>query len=214
MRTAAPITTGIAICMILLSLPAFCDVAPEPGFKRITLNLIVETNEDLSNYRFFIRSGADVKEVFVKDGEQVTIAPLGGGAYYSSGTLIAVPKKSLENLSDAQGEGKLNELQKAVYDRAVPGAIDLVNHSFSREVADREAAGFQDPIYRIERDPQAGLKAVYIAGGAVAGKTAPVESSGRLFWQSAAAAIVAGIFLLFGVTILGIMYFRKKANAL
>jgi hypothetical protein len=65
MRSIATIILGLFVVTILLPLGAICDVAPEPGYKRISINLIVETNEDISDYRFFIKSGADLKEIFV-----------------------------------------------------------------------------------------------------------------------------------------------------
>jgi len=214
MRSTATIILGFFALTIILPSRVICDVAPEPGNKRISINLIVETNEDISDYRFFIKSGAALKEIFVNLGKQTSISPLGGGAFYSSGTLLAVPTKGLDGLSDAPDEGKLSELQIAVYERKIPGIVELLDHNFSREVREAEAAGYQDPVYRIEHDPQAGLKAVYVSGGVAVGKTITAESSGRLFWQSAGAAIVAGIFLVFGITILGILHFRKKAKEL
>jgi hypothetical protein len=56
------------------------------------------------------------------------------------------------------------------------------------------------------------LKAVYVSGGVGSRQDITAESAGRLFWQSAGAAIVAGIFLFFGITILGLLYFRKKGK--
>jgi len=214
MRSIATIILGLFVVTILLPLGAICDVAPEPGYKRISINLIVETNEDISDYRFFIKSGADLKEIFVNLGKQTSISPLGGGAFYWTGTLLAVPTKTLGDLSDDPAENKLNAVQKAVFDGKVPGVVELVNHSFSREIPEADAAGHRDPVYRIERDSRTGLKAVYVSGGAAVGQAVAGESAGRLFWQSAGAAIVAGIFLIFGITILGVLYFRKKTKEL
>jgi hypothetical protein len=204
----------VAAAIILLQMPANGDVAPEPGFKRISLNLKLETGEDLSDFRFFIKSGASVQEVIIKSGEQTVVPPLGGGAYYSAGKLLAVPVKELANFGDAQVTSKMTEMQQAVYQGRVPGTIELVDHLFSRTVSYSESESFEDPLYRIHRDPQVGLKAVHVSGGASVSSTPPTLSSGRLFWQSAAAAIVAGIFLVFGITILGILYFRKKEKTL
>ena len=152
MRSIATIILGLFVVTILLPLGAICDVAPEPGYKRISINLIVETNEDISDYRFFIKSGADLKEIFVNLGKQTSISPLGGGAFYWTGTLLAVPTKTLGDLSDDPAENKLNAVQKAVFDGKVPGVVELVNHSFSREIPEADAAGHRDPVYRIERD--------------------------------------------------------------
>ena len=214
MRTPVLAAAGILMFVILLSLSAYGDVAPDPGFKRISLNLKLESADDISDHRFFIKSGADIEEVFITRGVETVVPPLGGGAYYSAGKLLAVPKKELAKLSDAVGNGKLTELRQAVYDGRVPGTIELVDHLFSRTVDESEADRFQDPTYRIERDPQSGLKAVHVSGGAVTSNAETRTSSGRLFWQSAGAAIVAGIFLLFGIATLGILYFRQKAKAL
>jgi hypothetical protein len=214
MRSTATTILCLFVVTILLPLEAICDVAPEPGYKRISINLIVETNEDISDYRFFIKSGADLKEILVNLGKQTSISPLGGGAFYRTGTLLAVPTKSLGDLSDGPAENKSSALQKAVFDGKVPGVVELVNHSFSREIREADAAGYRDPVYRIERNSQTGLKAVYVSGGAAVGQAVAAESAGRLFWQSAGAAIVAGIFLIFGITILGVLYFRKKTKEL
>jgi len=201
---------GLALLTIFFSSPALGDVAPDPGYKRISLKLIVETEDDLSDFRFFIRSGAEVEEVVVTKGERTEIEPLGGGAYYSSGKLIAVPKKNLTGLSERPTDGKLNELQKAVYDGKAPEMIDLVNHSFAREVRESDASGYQDPVYRIEKDPLTGVRAVQVSGGTNISNTG--VSSGLRFWGSPAVAIVAGIFLLFGIAILGIWYFRRSSK--
>jgi hypothetical protein len=214
MGSVAPITIGVITLTILLSSQTFGDVAPDPGFKRVSLKLVLETNDDLADFRFFIKSGADLEEVLIKRGEQTIVSPLGGGAYYRSGQLLAVPRKDLEKLNDPPGEGRLSGLQSAVYDGRVPGTIELLNHLFSREVLEAEADSYQDPVYRIERDAHAGLRATHVSGGAFVSKPAGPASSGLRFWQSAAAAVVAGIFLLFGITIVGIMYFRKRAKAL
>jgi len=201
---------GLALLTIFFSSPALGDVAPDPGYKRISLKLIVETEDDLSDFRFFIRSGAEVEEVVVTKGERTEIEPLGGGAFYSSGKLIGVPKKNLAGLSETPTDAKLNELQKAVYDGKAPGMIDLLDHSFAREIRESDAPGYRDPVYRIEKDPQTGVRAVQVSGGTNISNTG-ISSSLR-FWGSPAAAIVAGIFLLFGIAILGIWYFRRSSK--
>jgi hypothetical protein len=210
MKTAA----GILLIVVFGTLSAFGDVAPDPGFKRISLNLKLEKAEDFPDYRLFIKSGAQVQEVSINRGDVTVVSPLGGGAYYSTGKLLAVPVNELANFGDSQVMNGMTAMQKAVYDGRVPGTIELVDHMFSRTVNEAEAASFQDPLYRIERDPQAGLKAVHVSGGATTSTAERPVSSGRLFWQSAASAIVAGIFLLFGIATLGILYFRKKAKAI
>lgn len=206
----------IFLCAIMIACSvAVADVAPGPGYKRISMDLNVTTEEDLSpDYRFFIKSGAGLKEVVLKKGETAVIEQMGGGAYYRAGTFLAVPKKNLGSLSEAASSERPNELQTAIYDGKVAGAIELVKHTFAREVRDAEAAGWQAPVYRIERDAQSGLTAVHVSGSPNVGKLNSGESSGRLFWGSAAAAVVAGIFLVFGLAMAGIWYFRKTSKQL
>lgn len=212
-KHTSPIAIGFILLVHLLSTQTFADVAPDPGYERISLKLIVESQDEFPDYRFFIKSGADLKEIVIKKGARTVVEPMGGGAYYRAGTFLAVPKKNLTGLSEAQSNDKLSELQKTIYDGKVVGTIELVKHSFAREVSILEASGWKDPVYRIEADPQAGLKAVHVSGGANESKTDSNVSSGLRFWQSAAAAIVAGIFLLFGLAIAGIWYFRKSSKA-
>jgi hypothetical protein len=205
---------GPVLAIILFAVGAYGDVAPEIGFKRITVKLQLETNDDLSGFRFFIRSGNDVQEIFVKKGETATVSPLGGGAFYSTGKLLAVPDGELQKLNAEKGSERFSELELAVYHGRVPGTIELVDHLFNRTVRVSEVDSFHDPVYRIEKNPETGLKAVHVSGGATVSSAEPAPSSGRLFWESAASALVAGIFLVFGIVILGIIYFRKKAKPL
>jgi hypothetical protein len=214
MRNLAAGPTRLLLVIILLVVGVFGDVAPEIGYKRVSVKLQLETNDDLSGYRFFMRSGNDAKEVFLKKGEKTTVAPLGGGAFYSAGKLLAVPAAELQKLNGEGGPERQNEIERAVYQGKVTGRIELVDHLFSRTVPNAEADSFEDPLYRIEKDAQAGLKAVHVSGGAAVSSDPSAKSSGRLFWQSIGAAVVAGVFLAFGLAILGILYFRKKAKSL
>jgi len=90
--------------------------------------------------------------------------------------------------------------------------LKLVTQSFAREGLAREASGWKDPIYRIEPDPQVGVRAIHLSGGANESKIENAAASGLAFWRSAAAAVVAGIFLAFGLLILGVLYFKKSSK--
>lgn len=185
---------------------AFADVPPDPGYKRVTIKLTIEAKEDFPDYRFFIKSGSDLKEIEVKKGSSQKIEPLGGGAWYRAATLIAVPKKSLDGLSDTPSGGKLSDLQKAVYDGKAAGAIELIKHSFIRDVPQAEAAGWKDAIHRIEKDPEKGLKAVWVSGGANESKADSNsglysnEIKTPLFWTTViGASLLTVAFISLGV---------------
>lgn len=189
------------------------DVAPDPGFKRISLKLVVRTDEDLVAHRFFVVSGDQVREIELGRGANAVIGPLGGGARYSVGTLVAIPRSSLAGSAVDETNGGQNALDSAILESRIPGMIELVKHTFWREVSILET-NWQDPVYRIETDNQSGLRAIHLSGGADLGISGGRESSGLRFWRSAAAAIVAGIFLAVGLAALGIWYFNRSQRTL
>jgi hypothetical protein len=162
MKKLQPLVILVAICAFFAAV--FADVPPDPGYKRVSLSIIVEPAEDFADYRFFLRNGFDLKEYTLKKGEKVTISSMGGGALYRSGTFLAVPKKSLEGLSETleAPSDRLNPMQKAIADGTIPGTITLVEHGFVRDVPTREAAGLESPTYRIEKDSEKSVKAVRI----------------------------------------------------
>jgi len=196
-------TITLLFVLVSLFVTARADVPPEAGYKRITQQLIVESQEDLGEYRFFLKVGADLKEFTLKKGERIGIESMGGGSFYRNGIFLAVPKASLAKLNEAPTDRKLNFLQQAVYDGKVSGSIELIRHGFIRDLRNAEAAAAKDPVYRIERDGEKGLKAVLVSGGAVDTKVAASsysnDSKSSGFWV----AVVGGslmtlAFIFFG----------------
>ncbi len=195
---------------------AIADVPPDPGYKRVTANMVVETKEDLSDYRFFIKSGADLEEVILKKNEQAIIRPLGGGAWYRSGSLFAVPVTGLDGLNSVPAGGRLGELEKTIYDGKAPGMIKLLDHSFIRDVKAAEAAGIKDAVFRIERDPDLKLKAVPVVPDiapirktsepSVAGYSREPKSTS--FW----AAVGGGSLLSLAFISLGVWFARRSKH--
>lgn len=197
---------GLLLVVLCMVGSAFADIPPEPGYKRVSLNLIVEPKEDLNDYRFFIKTGAQLNEIKLKKGEQFKITPQGGGAFYRSGTLIAVPKGSLSKLSEAANGSELNELQKAIYDGKVSGAIELVKHGFIRDVPVKDAAGMKDPVYLIERSDD-GVKATLVAGNTEPVNTTQYsrEPKTPMFWASVAGGSLMTLAFIF----LGVWLIRR-----
>lgn len=195
---------------------AFADMPPEPGRKRVVLSIIVEPADDFTDYRFFLKNGFDLKEYTLKKGEKVTISSMGGGALYRKGKFFGVPKKALTGMSEEPSGDKLNPMQKAIADGTVSGTIELVDHSFVRDVPSAEAAGWKDPVYRLEKDGEKGVKAVLVSGGQpdskAAGSTSPYASGAPTpaFW----ATVAGGSLLTLAFIFLGVYALRRsKANA-
>ena len=127
------------------------DVPPEPGFKRITVDLVVEAKDDFPDHRFFFRSGARMVELSLTKGQRETLRPMGGGAFYRSGSLIAIPKANLKDISSPPNSSDLDKLIESVNDNKVNGGIQLINHSFIREVREGDEEKITDAGYSIER---------------------------------------------------------------
>lgn len=205
------------IFILLLFSLLWADVPPEPGFKRVTVKLVVEAADDFPEYRFFVRSGADVREVTLKKGVPQTIEPLGGGAWYRSCGLLAVPVKSLTGLSEAHTDGKLSDLQKAVYDGKAEGTFELVKHSFTREVRERDVRTVQDAVYMVEKDRDHGLKATIVSGNLEESGTSEPGASyysrdvkTGLFW----ATVAGGSLMTMALIALGVWFIRRsRTNA-
>ena len=69
--------SAILVAVIALFAVARADVPPEPGNSRISVPLTIETNEDLSDYRFFIESPMQLEEVTVHKGTPTVIGTEG-----------------------------------------------------------------------------------------------------------------------------------------
>ena len=207
------LTTALFLITILAS-GLRADIPPDKGYTRVNVQLILQTDEDLPDYRFFLVSSNLVKEIYLKKGEKTTVASLGGGARYSSGAIAAIPAKDLTAFgADPAGE-KLAELEAEISGYRVAGTIKLFTHSFSREIRDAEAGSVTDAEYRIEKTPN-GLAAVAIAGVAAANNvrfgitdvSKPVNIMG---W----AMIVGGVLMSLAIVIVGLWAFlrvRKKS---
>lgn len=191
----------------------FADVPPEPGHKRVSLSLIVEPADDFAEYRFFLKSGFALKEFALKKGEKVTMSSMGGGALYRNGKFFAVPKKALIGLTDEPTDDKVNPLQMALLEGKVPGTIELIDHSFVRDVRVAEATNWKDPLYRLEKDAKKGIKAILVSGGKVESTTSgttgsyySTEPKTPAFWGT----VVGGSLLTLALIFLGVYVLRRS----
>jgi hypothetical protein len=213
MKSLRPLIVLVIVCAFYSSVAA--DVPPDPGYKRITLNLVVEPADDFADYRFFLKSGFDLKEYTLKKGEKITLSPMGGGALYRNGKFLAVPKKALVGLSEERSDQKLNPMQKAIAEGVVPGTISLIEHGFIRDVRSTEASSLKDPNYRVEKDPEVGIKAVLVSGGVDETKTSgnsgsfySTDPQSPAFWMT----VAAGLLLTFAFIFFGAWIARKKKS--
>lgn len=186
----------------------FCvkaDVPPDAGMVRVSMNLITETGDDLSDHRFFLDFYGDLKEVEIKNKGRTSIAPMGGGARYGSGTLLAIPKKSLSGFEGVMSADQLKELSGAINKKEITGVVELASHRFSADVP----AG-QKPAevhYLLVRDGDS-LKAEKITEE----KPKSNESAQSAFSTSRTGLVVGGVLLSLAVLFAGIFAFRKVSK--
>lgn len=110
------------------------DIPPPKGYSKIRVNCVIETNEDLSDYRFFFDFSGALSEVEVKSNGKTSIPPIGGGARYTSGDLIAIPGKNLEVFGKELTYEQLNSLSESIRTKQIEGIIELGAHTFTQTV--------------------------------------------------------------------------------
>lgn len=198
------------ILSVILVLNIFikADVAPDPGYMKVSADLIIETKEDLSDYRFFLDFHGDYREVKIKSNGQTVIPSMGGGVRYSVGVLLAVPSaklKGFEKVSSAEDSQKLlQEIERLKKDGSV---IELTQHSFSKTIPVSERSNWSHPTYRIERD---GTTLKVVDNGNLSPKISLEEESQMKNSFLGIAAIIGTVLVGLAVVIGGIVLFRKS----
>lgn len=180
------------------------DVPPDPGYVRVSVNLVTETTEDLSDYRFFLDFYGDLREVGIKSKGRTEIPPMGGGARYRSGTFYGVPKKSLSGYEEKLSSEQLANLSKAIKAGEIQGVAELAKHSFSADIPKGEKPA--DVYYLLKREENT-LKAVRVT------QEKPKSTASQLtVSDSRTSMIVSGIFITLAVLAIGIFALRKVSK--
>jgi hypothetical protein len=208
----------IAILLLLFSAVLIrADVPPEPGYKRVSLSIILEPQDDFQDFRVFLVSGQSVKDVVVKKGERTTVGSIGAGARYRNGALLAVPIKSLAMFGETPTVEKRKEMEQAILEENVKGTIKLAEHRFTQEVRTSEADSLQDPVFRLERTQDGGITATRVAD-----ETNSKRRRGNVEFEPYGVAkdmtplgwftIVAGCLLTLALITFGVLVFRRSTN--
>ena len=197
---------GLLVTFILLfSVFAKADVPPAAGYVRVAINLVTETSEDLSDYRFFLDFYGDLREVEINSKGRTSIPPMGGGARYRSGTFLAIPKKSLNGLETKPTNEELNKLSKSIKAKEIEGVAELAKHSFSADVPKGKKPA--ESYYLLKREENT-LKAERIVEEAPKSNSSPqLISSG-----SQTSFVMSGILITLAVLIIGVFAFRKVSK--
>ncbi|MEO7539499.1 MAG: hypothetical protein ABIV21_05700 [Pyrinomonadaceae bacterium] len=183
------------------------DIAPAKGYLRVDVGIVLETKDDLGKYRFFLVSSDKVRAIIIKKGEKAFVGSLGRGSRYNSGTIVAIPSKSLSSFGDDPNDEKLTQMKAAIAGDTLAGSIKLITHTFTRDVRVADAISISDAIYRIDKTPT-GLTAVPI--GAVAPQAPANTAIGSLNkYPSYGSTIMAGILMSLTFITVGFFGIRR-----
>jgi hypothetical protein len=146
--------------IFLFSGVILADVPPDPGYTRVHPNLIFEASENFADFRFFLQTPIDIEEITVKKGETQTIDSSARGGPKRFVTLLAIPKSKLTEYGEKLSEEQLKTLHQSVRDKQIDGVIELVKHTFQKDVPAAEKNNWKNPKYSLEKDSTNGIKAV------------------------------------------------------
>jgi hypothetical protein len=169
----------LAVVLLLSCQFLIADIAPPEGYVKVSRAIVLQTDDDLSEYRFFLISGDLVREVVPVVGEKITLSGLGGGARYSGGTLYAVLRKSMSEFPEKLSPDQSRKLSEALTQDKFPGSTELLRQGFSAEVRKEDAASVTDTEYRISK-VSGGIKAEQLPSATLDASpksAAPVPSS-------------------------------------
>ncbi|HLA96788.1 MAG TPA: hypothetical protein VK612_13785 [Pyrinomonadaceae bacterium] len=199
------LTRKIVICFVLLffAANAFADVPPDPGYVRQSANLILETEDDLSGFRFFLESPMEIEEVKIVKGVPTTIEAANRGGAVRFGKLIAIP---LTDLSLISGDLSGPLLETLIRQKKFPNAKELLSHNFQATISYLEQAAWKDPVYRISLSKGL-IVAEKVSKGAGSNSVIPFS-----FWQIVLPVAVAGVLLAVAIAILGIWLIRRSSK--
>lgn len=215
MQKFSRLLLGFGIIISIFTVFAKADIAPDPNETRIAHSLIIETIEDVSDYRFFLNFAGDVREIEVKSNGKTEIPPMGGGVRYSAATIFAIPKKFLKDFPN-KIESSFDEAGKRFSDLIKEkkiGVIELGTHSFSRVVKKSESESYLNAPYKLEKDNENGLKLTRLEVPKSIGGT------DRSIYVINKGLTTFGYIVLIGfptaaILVLGIWLFRKKGRKL
>lgn len=132
---------------LIFAASVFADVPPPAGKTYVTEGLRITAEVNTEPYRFFLVSPINAKEVELKQSKPFEISGTDRGGAAKFAKFVAVPKTSLKEF-----EGKSqSEIEKALHNNIVPGAVELFSHSFQKEAPFYDEGKKYTAVYIIEQ---------------------------------------------------------------
>lgn len=195
---------GLVLLLVLaMSVLIKADVPPQKGYVRVRTDFVVETKEDLSEYRFFLNFYGDLREVQLKPNSKVAVPSVGGGARYSSAQFLAIPKANLPS-GDKFTDDESTNIAMAVRDKRIEGMIELGTHSFIQDVKTANKNKVVTPTYLISRSEGTLIM------------TQQKKNLKKVSWleddENKTKTIIGSTFFSLAIIFGGVFMFRKKSQ--
>lgn len=203
----------LAISIIILTFAGLvlADAAPEPGYMRVGVPLIIESRDDFAGYRFFLDSPGGIEEIKLEKGKTNTISTSGRAGSMRFTELLAVPTASLGAYPPPLTPEKLDELQKAIGEKKIEGVASLFDHSFDEYIKKKERKSWRGPKYILKASAEKKIEVVTVK--ADPRKITRGEVEGEENNSHMAANIAAGSFLSLSFIFGGVWFARRKLGA-
>lgn len=194
----------LSILLLILCLTQFAkaDVAPDADEMRMTADLIINTDTDLSDYKFFLAFAVSVRDVELKSKGNTVLESGGGGAAFSRGSLFAIQKRKLKEFG---GEITAEQIKTLSGGNNI-GAIELGKHQFSQTIKVSEREKWTYPTYKLEREGDV-LKLTKLHD--ISPKISLEEESQINRGKYLTYTIIAGLLIALAILITGVFLFRK-----
>ena len=193
--------SAIIFFTCLFCLAARADLPPDVGYILQSVSVTIQTQEDLSDYRFFIESPMRIEEISIEKGKPTVVNSDGRVGAARVGALWAIPRKDIGSDFDFSSTEKLQGLRQAL-DQGQYHAMKIITLDFRAAIREADKEDWQDPVYQLNKNPD-GIAASLVSGtvlrnanrGAQLYSTEPKSAS---FWI--AVFVGSGATLLFIVS--------------
>lgn len=193
--------------LVLVAFGVHANV-PAPQYRAPGAKVTLVTNDDLSEYRIFLISGPDVRQVNILPGKSETIGLIGIDSGHEKGSFVAVPVKGLAAFPDSSAGVTSADAKRAIAEGRAAGMIKLFEHRFFGGSPRTTPDELAHNDYRIERRDGT-IAAVPIAGAKVADGSDGEVLSIAIFGV-VGLAIVGGVLMIVVVILIGIFVFRRS----
>ena len=185
------------------------DMAPPAGSKWAPIDIIIRTDEDLSDYRFFVKSYRGMDEIKINAGQPTEISGAERMAPFAqSGQVIAVPK----DLAARYDTDLRDRFVDDILSGTVSGAITVFSPSFQYVASKNGPSGKRTEIYVLHRTGENGIEAAFLGDTSDAEPTSSASDPGYFSYLTSRAGLSLVILGIIGFSVALKLYLSYSAK--